>query len=142
MDRHHARDVGRAPGPPPAANETTRADVAERSERERWVVCNACGGLVADGRAKTVVGGAFAHSFINPAGMIFRVGCFAEAPGARATGEASEHWSWFAGFKWQAGLCVACGRHLGWFFTGGERGFVALILDAVSERGAPGSGEA
>jgi len=107
-----------------------------------WLVCAECGARIADPEAQLEVNGAQAHTFINPAGIIFRVGCFREAPGARAVGEASEHWTWFAGFVWQAAICHGCGQHLGWFYRNPSASFVALILDRVAERGGPAASSA
>jgi hypothetical protein len=90
---------------------------------------------VADAAAKTEVNGAHAHTFINPMGLIFRVGCFTQAPGARPIGDESEDWTWFAGFAWQAVLCASCYEHLGWCYRNASAAFVALILDKVDERG-------
>jgi hypothetical protein len=107
---------------------------------ESWLVCQRCEGFVAEGRARIRVNGSHAHAFINPAGAIFRVGCFAEAPGMSPFGEASGHWTWFSGFDWQVGICRACNAHLGWSYRNAARHFVALILDQVVERsGTEGS---
>ena len=102
-----------------------------------WV-CARCAGFVAEDRARIEVGGAHIHSFINPEGAIFRVGCFAVAPGALPWGEPSRHWTWFAGFEWQAAMCRGCAAHLGWGYTAEGRRFVALILDRIVEVPAHG----
>jgi hypothetical protein len=103
----------------------------------RWV-CARCAGFVAEGRARIEVDGAFTHSFINPEGAIFRVGCFAVAPGAVPWGEMSLHWTWFPGFAWRAASCSGCGAHLGWVYSGDASSFVALILDRIVELPATG----
>lgn len=77
--------------------------------------------------------GAHSHSFINPAGMIFRVGCFGAAPGALPVGEESDHFTWFVGFAWRAAVCRACGEHLGWSYRARDSAFVALIEDRIVE---------
>ena len=98
-----------------------------------WLVCAHCRALIAEGRARIEVDGAFAHSFINPEGAIFRVGCFAVAPGVVPWGEPSKHWTWFAGFEWRAAVCRGCASHLGWVYTAETASFVALILDRLVE---------
>ena len=102
------------------------------------LVCARCAAFVANRSARIEVAGAHTHSFINPEGAIFRVGCFAVAPGAAPWGEPSQHWTWFAGFEWQAASCRGCWAHLGWLYTAGTASFVALILDRVVEIPATG----
>jgi hypothetical protein len=102
-----------------------------------WV-CARCARFVVDGRARIEVDGAFAHSFINPAGAIFRVGCFAAAPGAVPWGEPSAHWTWFPGFEWRVAVCRSCATHLGWLYTAANASFVGLILDRIVEHPATG----
>lgn len=104
---------------------------------DEWLACASCGGFVAHGRARLSVNGAHSHSFINPAGLIFRVACFAEAPGVFALGEESLQFTWFAGFAWRVAVCRACTQHLGWSYRGDGSSFVALIEDRVVERRAP-----
>ena len=103
-----------------------------------WLVCVRCAGFVAEGRARIAVEGAHSHSFINPEGAIFRVGCFDVAPGAVPWGEPSQHWTWFAGFEWRAASCRGCRVHLGWVYTAAAVSFVGLILDRVVEIPATG----
>ena len=81
--------------------------------------------------------GSHTHTFINPAGVIHKIACFAAAPGVRALGEASDYWTWFPGFAWQVAVCGGCGEHIGWCFAGAEQRFVALLLEHIIEE--PGS---
>ena len=122
--------------PPPDGSAALPAEVAEqRTAGESWLVCKACGSFVAERRARVNMDGAHVHTFINPAGAIYRVGCFSDAPGLRAIGEASGLWTWFPGFEWQVGICRACYEHLGWSYRNSRARFVALIMDKVAERG-------
>jgi hypothetical protein len=109
----------------------------ERVAGDGWLACRACAAFIAELSSRIEVNGAHAHSFINPAGLIFRVGCLASAPGVLGIGEESDHWSWFSGFSWRAAACCACGEHLGWCFRSSHARFVAVILDKVAERGPP-----
>ena len=102
-----------------------------------WVACAACRGFVADNRARIDVDGAHSHTFINPAGLIFRVSCFADAPGVASVGEEERYFTWFAGFAWRVALCRACGGHLGWSYRRVASMFVALIDDRVVQGRAP-----
>ncbi len=97
---------------------------------EQAVVCAHCTHVLTGARACTERGGAHAHTFVNPSGVMFDVRCYAPVPGARAYGEVSGFWSWFPGYAWQVALCGGCGAHVGWAFHGGDA-FVGLIADAV-----------
>jgi len=90
--------------------------------------CRQCESGVTAGRFATEVAGAHAHTFRNPAGWSYRIGCFADAPGAAVSGAATYDHTWFAGYAWRFAHCAACGTHLGWWFVGGSHAFVGLIL--------------
>jgi len=136
------RPAGDSPGHAARAPAEVSAPMT-RDAGDGWLVCVGCGRAVAEARARIEVNGAHAHTFINPAGSIYRVGCFAAAPGVSAWGEATHYFTWFAGFAWQVAACRGCGEHLGWAYEGQGSGFVALILDRLAERpgasGAPGA---
>jgi hypothetical protein len=123
---------GAAPAGAPALGELAGARHGD------GVACAACRAFVADNRARISVDGSHSHSFINPAGLIFRVSCFAAAPGVAPVGDEERYFTWFAGFAWRVGLCRACGAHLGWSYRRVDSVFVALIDDRVVEGRAPG----
>jgi hypothetical protein len=116
--------------------EVVAIDAEAERDADRVVSCRACGAPITHARAKIAVHAAHAHSFINPDGFIFRIGCFAVAPGARGSGVESDHWTWFPGYSWQAVVCGRCGAHIGWSYRNTSRSFVGLILDRVVEHGA------
>jgi hypothetical protein len=97
------------------------------------LACHRCLSTVTDGSARIAVGGAHAHHFVNPHGIEFHVGCFADAGGCVVVGEASTYWSWFPGFAWQIELCAGCGEHLGWLFRSADAVFHGLVLDRLVE---------
>jgi hypothetical protein len=99
----------------------------------RGLACHRCLSTVTDDASRITVGGAHAHHFVNPHGIEFHVGCFADAPGCVAFGAASTYWSWFPGFAWQIELCAGCGEHLGWLFRSADAVFHGLILDRLVE---------
>ena len=100
---------------------------------ERRLLCAACANFVTELRARIEVNGSHAHTFVNPAGVIYKIGCFSEAPGTVPRGEPSDHWAWFPDFVWQTLACSACFEHLGWSFRGADSSFVGLILERVVE---------
>lgn len=110
-------------------------DTTPASQREEVVLCRTCGVLVSTGRWRISVNGAHEHVVFNPAGRLFRVWCFSEAPGAVAYGPASLDFTWFRGHPWQIALCQGCRSHLGWCFTtAGVPAFYGLSAAALVVR--------
>lgn len=108
------------------------AEVAERAERQ--LVCRVCGAAIARTGAACSIGGAFRHTFFNPAGIVFEIGSFVEAPGCTVSGAPTYEFTWFPGYAWRFAHCRGCGAHLGWQFAG-PAGFFGLVLDRLVEGG-------
>ena len=102
---------------------TTRDDESLR--------CAICGHRITDRAYRTEMSGAHEHTFVNPAGFTFRIGCFVAAPGCKYAGATSEAFSWFPGWRWQIALCGRCHGHVGWIFRLGGDQFHGLILAAL-----------
>ena len=79
------------------------------------------------------VNGKSEHVFFNPQGDVFELGCFAAATNLLSAGPKTDEFTWFAGFAWQATVCMGCGVHLGWRYTGDAGGFYGLILAELDE---------
>jgi hypothetical protein len=92
--------------------------------------------VVTDESRCITVAGSHEHVFANPYGMVFRLGCFAAAPGVVGLGVPSSDFTWFAGTVWQIVVCAACGAHLGWRYDwpGGDI-FFGLLLDRLVSGG-------
>ncbi|NYZ11123.1 hypothetical protein HL658_01060 [Azospirillum sp. RWY-5-1] len=88
------------------------------AERERVYRCARCRVLVTRGRWEMAMDGAHERSVFNPAGLVFRIACFREAPGVAEFGASSTEFTWFRGYAWTIGLCRSCGVHLGWRYEG------------------------
>jgi hypothetical protein len=85
-------------------------------------------------RLRVSIHGSHQHRFLNPSGILFHFGCFAEAIGCRVVGPDSHEYAWFPGHAWRFALCASCGQHLGWHFrNGGDGSFFGLILDRLRE---------
>lgn len=126
---------GPAPGVPLDIDALRALD--RRARRPRHLACRACGRAVTSDDARIEVAGAHEHTRENPAGIVFRIGCFRAAPGALSLGpEVSEH-TWFPGRTWQIALCRGCHTHLGWAFRSSHDRFHGLILDALREDDSP-----
>lgn len=119
----------------PHAPDIAPADDADATTDEPLVLaCRACGHTITTSAERTERDGAHAHVFFNPAGILFRIGCFVEAPGCRGIGPFETDFTWFAAHAWQVVVCRGCGAHLGWFFAGATR-FFGLVLDRLVETG-------
>jgi hypothetical protein len=111
---------------------SARAPTEERGDApERALLCASCGHEVTSERARISVLDAHEHRFMNPAGLVFHIGCFARADGCMAIGQPSGDYRWFPGFDWRIALCVACADHLGWYFQSPGDGFFGLILERL-----------
>ena len=104
----------------------------EGPAQEGALVCAHCLGFVTSRSAALSMSGSHAHTFVNPHGFEFRIGCFADAPGCVEVGEESAYWTWFPGFTWRVSLCRYCGEHLGWLFRSPDARFFGLILDHLT----------
>jgi hypothetical protein len=99
------------------------------------LACAFCENAVTTSASRIEVDGSHEHTFANPAGYAYHIGCFSRANGCVPEGQSTEAWSWFPPHRWRVGRCSACGEHIGWQFrspTGG--GFHGLILDRLVER--------
>jgi hypothetical protein len=100
--------------------------------RGKKILCRHCHDAITTTADIVEVQGSHEHTFANPDGVLFEIGCFRTAPGCAHIGRVTEKWSWFRGFRWQAALCGGCLTHLGWLYLsdGGAR-FHGLIFDRL-----------
>ncbi|WP_053062105.1 cereblon family protein [Desulfovibrio sp. TomC] len=80
--------------------------------------------------------GSHSHVFANPYGQVFRVECFAAAPGCVTVGPISLDFSWFPDTGWQVAICARCGLHLGWRYARNADGgfFFGLIPERLRRK--------
>ncbi|MCP4695140.1 MAG: hypothetical protein GY859_44340 [Desulfobacterales bacterium] len=98
------------------------------------ILCRACLQVVTHARERIEVQGARSHSFANPSGMVFEIGCFGAAPGCAHAGPTTDEFSWFRGYRWKIAVCGGCLTHLGWrFASAGGHAFHGLILNRLIE---------
>lgn len=98
------------------------------------IICKVCGRTVTSKAQKIAVNGDHSHTFFNPAGVVFELGCFREAVGCVRVGEATSEFTWFSGHCWRFALCRGCKSHLGWFFESEGQAFYGLILANITEK--------
>ncbi len=108
-------------------------DKAKDDEGKKGIRCAQCSGLVTTAEYKGTVEGKHEHTFFNPAGIIFKIRCFHQAPGTYQKGEQSTEFTWFANHSWQITLCRICHIHLGWKFSGELGIFLGLIKKRLVE---------
>jgi len=118
--------------PRPAETPRPAGEPGEEEGRGSTLACAFCRRPVTSAASRIAVGGAHEHSCVNPHGLRFRIGCFAEAA-CRPVGERSDYWTWFPGFTWQIELCPGCREHLGWVFRSSGAVFHGLVLDRLVE---------
>lgn len=112
----------------PAIEPTTRQAPAPSEA----LVCRRCGTLVTTEADRVARREHHLHTRINPHGFVFELGCFQDAPGAVASGEATLEFTWFEGLAWRLADCRGCGAHLGWQYRGQGDEFWGLILERLS----------
>lgn len=117
----------------PSEANTTRAPRDETSvEPADAIVCRRCGHKITARSERIVKAGAHAHTFANPEGIVFEIGCFRDAWGCGVVGLPSSEFTWFPDTAWQIAVCVNCLAHLGWRFSATDgSAFHGLILDRI-----------
>jgi hypothetical protein len=119
------RRRGEAGAPKAAASpeDETRAD--------RYILCRNCRNRITHTDARISIQGAHRHTFANPHGIVFEIGCFQTADGCGYIGAPTAEFTWFKGYRWRVAVCRACLVHVGWHFASGVSGFVGLIIDQL-----------
>jgi len=108
------------------------ADADSRATKEQRLFCALCRHPVTHQEERVPVNGSHEHTCTNPGGYTFGIGCFREAGGCIAIGEATEAHTWFKGYAWRIAICASCEHHLGWRFEGPADHFHGLILDRLT----------
>ena len=110
-------------------------DQPDGTGRERAVLCALCRQMITRSGEKRVVHGKHAHVLFNPAGIVFEVGCFGQAPGCSRVGPATLEFTWFDGYAWRICVCRSCQTHIGWHYQDvhGRDAFFGLILGRLLE---------
>jgi hypothetical protein len=87
------------------------------------IVCRQCLHVITFSTEHRIINGAHLHTFANPEGIIFEIGCYHDAKGCGYIGPASSEFTWFNGYVWRIAVCGYCLVHLGWRFTGADGHF-------------------
>jgi len=106
-----------------------------RSAADRYLYCVHCRHRITHEDERIAVQGGSEHTFTNPHGLVFRIGCFQNAAGCTPIGMPTPEHTWFAGYTWRIALCEHCQTHLGWWFDRPTDRFCGLIVDRLSASG-------
>ena len=96
------------------------------------LVCARCKHAITDEKQQTSRHGSHIHTFTNPAGVEFTIGCFVSAPGCKTSGNATMEYTWFPKYQWRFAECANCRQHLGWQYIGNDD-FFGLILACLQQ---------
>jgi hypothetical protein len=111
---------------------TSRAISRTEEPKRDDLLCRQCMAAITSESSRIVINGAHNHTFANPHGLVFEIGCFRHAAGCGLAGPPSNEFSWFPPHSWRVAICGACLTHIGWGFSSSERGmFYGLILDRL-----------
>jgi len=105
-------------------------EIVEKADRD-FIYCSTCSSIIARSFDRIEVNGSHDHRFVNPYGIRFHIGCFAQALGCTISGDRVAADTWFPGFRWQHASCSECHVHLGWYFDRGDEYFYGLILNRI-----------
>lgn len=112
----------------PAADEESTVTPEERKD---YILCRTCFQVITTKADRLEIQGGHRHSFANPAGIVFEIGCFQSAR-CRYAGLPSSEFTWFRGFRWRFAVCSTCLSHVGWLFISESAyRFHGLILDRL-----------
>lgn len=104
-----------------------------KNKSRRIIFCRTCRNAITLPEHRIAVSGKFRHTFFNPHGVLFEIGCFSAADGCRLYGSETSEFTWFANFGWRIALCARCATHMGWRFRSADSTFCGLILDRLQE---------
>ena len=134
MDMHFLRTPsGKSDGG--TAPTIMEREAAEKAPREEvYILCRQCHQAITRPDERIAMNGSHRHTFANPHGIVFDIGCFRNVRGCGYAGVATDEFTWFPGYSWRACFCTMCLTHLGWMFiSGGGDMFHGLILDKLIE---------
>ena len=98
-----------------------------------FIVCRNCGNTITTPERMISVNEQHIHTFTNPAGITYDIGCFSSTSGCIVYGKPTLEHTWFEGFSWSFTLCSDCLIHLGWFYQGENENFFGLIMDHLMD---------
>lgn len=126
-------------GPEKAGSHDVRTvSVAKEDEDDigsgRALLCRNCLNVVTTDKERIEKNGSHTHTFANPYGNVFEIGCFRHAIGCAYAGPVTNEFTWFKGYGWKLAFCRSCMAHLGWVYVSSEGSmFHGLIVNRLTE---------
>jgi len=115
-----------------APERSEKEDEKPSPEEEEYILCRQCRQAITRPAERISVQGAHRHTFANPHGIVFEIGCFKYAQGCGYAGPPSTEFTWFSGYAWRVSYCTTCLTHLGWIFIAGSGdSFHGFILERL-----------
>ncbi len=114
-----------------SVDSVTQEKIETSPKEDEIIVCAFCNHHITDPSNQIIVNNSFRHTFANPHGHVFEIGCFGDAKGCRPGSLPSNEFSWFVGFSWRIGVCAYCSTHLGWIFSSETNKFYGLIIEKL-----------
>ena len=102
-------------------------------DEKDFLLCKFCKNKITSAQNRIPVNGKHKHTFKNPKGIVFDIGCFSAARGCVNYGASTLEYTWFPGFAWCFSLCGNCFMHLGWCYRGTGERFYGLITENLIE---------
>lgn len=131
------RQPGENENPGEFAAAAEMPETEETDPEDDQLLCRNCRAVITAESGRISVDGAHCHTFANPHGIVFEIGCFQSAPGCGVAGPPSGEFSWFPPRLWQVAVCGSCLTHMGWRFSSAQGGgFFGLILDRLAKPGS------
>ncbi len=108
-------------------------DNREGETEKSWLIlCRYCQHEITSEPETIEVKGKHGHTYYNPEGIIYNIGCFAIAQGCTVYGKPTYEFTWFPGFNWRFAICANCRVHLGWHYQSVKEGsFFGLIVNKL-----------
>ena len=110
-----------------------QADPAEKKQ-PKFLLCINCLHRITSQQHLTDVNGKQVHTFTNPGGIQYTIGCFTVADGCLKHGNSTFEYTWFREYAWNYAMCSDCLQRLGWHFSSSDnKTFFGLILKFLIE---------
>jgi hypothetical protein len=103
-----------------------------KKKKEPVIRCTSCKNIITSTELAISVAGSHRHSFQNPAGIDYEIGCFSSAKGCFNMGDSTLEYTWFPGYTWCYSVCGQCFIHMGWYYRSEDSHFYGLILGRLT----------
>jgi hypothetical protein len=117
----------------PVEGTMSNTEIYFELEEESHIICKNCGNIITTLESMISVNDRHKHTFSNPTGIVFAIGCFSTADGCIIVGEPTTDFTWFDSYRWSHAICSNCLFHMGWFYDSGSESFFGLILNNLLE---------